>query len=143
VESEGSRRQSAGSTNRGTGGDVIVLKPYNSPYKYIDTILNLPYLKPMGKRSDFEWDSTKDELNQRKHGVSFAMAQLAFLDSNRVILEDLEHGDKEKRFYCPGRVSEGIMTVRFTYRNNKIRIIGAGYWRKGKKIYESEKQIQE
>ena len=42
-------------------------------------------------RSDFEWDSAKDELNQRKHGVSFAMAQLAFLDSHRVILEDLEH----------------------------------------------------
>jgi uncharacterized protein len=97
----------------------------------------------MEKRSDFEWDSAKDELNQKKHGVSFAMAQLAFLDSNRVILEDLEHGDDEKRFYCLGRVSHGIMTVRFTYRNNKIRIIGAGYWRKGKKIYESENQIHE
>jgi uncharacterized protein len=97
----------------------------------------------MEKRSDFEWDSAKDELNQRKHGVTFAMAQLAFLDSNRVILEDLEHGDKEKRFYCLGSVAEGIMTVRFTYRNNKIRIIGAGYWRKGKKIYESENQIHE
>jgi uncharacterized protein len=95
----------------------------------------------MEKRSDFEWDSAKDELNQKRHGVSFAMAQLAFLDSSRVILEDLEHGDKEKRFYCLGRVFNGIMTVRFTYRNNKIRIIGAGYWRKGKKIYEKESKI--
>jgi hypothetical protein len=51
-------------------------------------------------RSDFEWDSAKDELNQRKHGVSFAMAQLAFPDSHRVILEDLEHCGSEKRFYC-------------------------------------------
>jgi len=97
----------------------------------------------MEKRSDFEWDSAKDELNQNKHGVSFAMAQLAFLDLNRVILEDLEHSDDEKRFYCLGRVSDGIMTVRFTYRNNKIRIIGAGYWRKGKKIYEEENKIHE
>ena len=95
----------------------------------------------MEKRSDFEWDSAKDELNQKRHGVSFAMAQLALLDSERVILEDLEHGDKEKRFYCLGRVFNGIMTVRFTYRNNKIRIIGAGYWRKGKKIYEKENKI--
>ena len=95
----------------------------------------------MEKRSDFEWDSAKDELNQKKHGISFAMAQLAFLDSNRVILEDLEHGDDEKRFFCIGKVSEGIMTVRFTYRNNKIKIIGAGYWRKGKKIYEKENKI--
>ncbi len=29
------------------------------------------------------------------------------------------------------------------YRKNKIRIIGAGYWRKGKKIYETEKKDNE
>ena len=97
----------------------------------------------MERQPHFEWDSAKDELNQRKHGVSFAMAQLAFLDSHRVILEDLEHGDSEERFYCLGRVSEGIMTVRFTYRNNKIRILGAGYWRKGRRIYERENKIHE
>jgi len=95
----------------------------------------------MKKRSDFEWDSKKDALNQEKHGVSFALAQLAFLDHKRVILEDLEHSEGEKRFYCLGSVSGGIMTVRFTHRNNKIRIIGAGYWRKGKKIYERENKI--
>ena len=97
----------------------------------------------METRSDFEWDSAKDGLNQKKHGVSFSMAQLAFLDSHRVILEDLDHSDGENRFYCLGRVSEGIMTVRFTYRNNKIRILGAGYWRKGRKIYERENKIHE
>jgi uncharacterized protein len=95
----------------------------------------------MKKRSEFEWDSAKDTSNQEKHGVSFALAQLAFFDHNRVILQDLDHSDDEKRYYCLGRVSEGIMTVRFTYRKNKIRIIGAGYWRKGKKIYEKENKI--
>lgn len=95
----------------------------------------------MKKRSDFEWDSSKDKLNQEKHGVSFALAQLAFLDHNRIILEDLEHSYSEKRYYCLGKVSDGIMTVRFTYRKSKIRIIGAGYWRKGKKIYERENKI--
>jgi uncharacterized DUF497 family protein len=96
----------------------------------------------MTKRSDFEWDSAKDEVNQKKHGVSFALSQLAFLDHHRVILEDLEHRDDENRYYyCLGRVAGGIMTVRFTYRKNKIRIIGAGYWRKGKKIYERENKI--
>ena len=95
----------------------------------------------MEKRSDFEWDAIKDQLNQEKHGISFALAQLAFLDQKRVILEDVEHSDQEKRFYCLGRVAGGIMTVRFTYRKKKIRIIGAGYWRKGKKIYETENKI--
>ena len=95
----------------------------------------------MKKRSDFEWDDEKDILNQRKHGVPFALAQLAFLDENRVILQDLEHDDAEKRYYCLGKVAEAIMTVRFTYRDKTIRIIGAGYWRKGKKLYEKENEI--
>jgi uncharacterized DUF497 family protein len=95
----------------------------------------------MKKRSDFEWDDEKDELNQKKHGISFALAQLAFLDETRVILEDLEHSDVEKRYCCLGKVADGIMTVRFTYRKNRIRIIGAGYWRKGKNIYERENKI--
>jgi uncharacterized protein len=95
----------------------------------------------MEKPSDFEWDSDNDKLNPRKHGVSFALAQLAFLDHDRVILEDLEHGGDEKRYYCLGKVAGGILTVRFTYRLDKIRIIGAGFWRKGKKIYERENKI--
>ena len=95
----------------------------------------------MTSKPNFEWDDNKDKVNQKKHGVSFALAQLAFLDHKRVILEDLEHSGDEKRFYCLGKISEGILTVRFTYRSNKIRIFGAGYWRKGKKIYEKENTI--
>jgi len=97
----------------------------------------------MSKSSNFEWDKDKDRQNQNKHGVSFAMAQLAFMDEKRIILEDQSHREKETRYYCLGSVAGGILTVRFTYRNNKIRIIGAGYWRKGKKIYEEENQIYE
>ncbi|MFH1982068.1 MAG: BrnT family toxin [Pseudomonadota bacterium] len=96
----------------------------------------------MKKRSDFEWDSAKDLINQQKHGVSFAFAQLAFFDHQRIILEDLEHSEDENRYYCLGRVADGILTVRFTHRKGKIRIIGAGYWRKGKTIYERENKIQ-
>jgi uncharacterized protein len=95
----------------------------------------------MANKIDFEWDENKDKANQKKHGVSFAFAQLAFLYSNRIILEDQDHSIDEKRFYCLGHVSEGILTVTFTYRSNKIRIFGAGYWRKGKKIYEKENKI--
>jgi uncharacterized protein len=89
----------------------------------------------------FEWDSDKDAENQRKHGVSFSLAQQAFLDPKRVIARDLAHSRSEERFYCFGIVGEGVLTVRFTYRNEVIRIIGAGYWRKGKRIYEQENQI--
>lgn len=96
----------------------------------------------MRKRTGFQWDSEKDKKNQDKHGVSFALAQLAFLDPQRIILEDLSHSTAENRYYCMGQVAEGILTVRFVYRNEQIRIFGAGYWRKGKLIYEEENQIR-
>ncbi|MFQ5779880.1 MAG: BrnT family toxin [Nitrospiria bacterium] len=90
-----------------------------------------------------EWDVGKDRQNQKKHGVPFEVAQYAFADPQRVIAEDLSHSQEEKRYYCFGKVGDGILTVRFTYRGRTIRILGAGYWRKGKKIYEKENKIHE
>ncbi len=90
----------------------------------------------------FEWDSEKDAENHRKHGVSFLRAQYAFADPQRVIARDASHSQSEERFYCFGEVDGGIMTVRFTYRASVIRIIGAGYWRKGKALYARENQVQ-
>ena len=92
-------------------------------------------------KARFEWDSKKDQENQEKHGVSFAKAQLAFADPRRVIAEDLSHSSSEKRHYCFGWVEGGILTVRFTFRSDVIRIFGAGYWRKGRRIYERENQV--
>ncbi len=93
--------------------------------------------------TDFEWNEAKDLINQHKHGVSFIDAQYAFLDKKRIIAKDLSHSQSEQRFYCFGlnERGNGVLTVRFTYRNSIIRIIGAGYWRKGKKIYEQNNSI--
>jgi hypothetical protein len=55
-----------------------------------------------------------------------------------VIAEDLEHSGAEPRYFCFGVVEGGVMTVRFTYRAGRIRIFGAGYGRKGKKVYEQQ-----
>ena len=95
----------------------------------------------MISKSHFEWDETKNHENQKKHGILFDIAQYAFADPRRVILEDFAHSEKEKRYYCIGKVEKGIVTVRFTYRKNVIRIFGAGYWRKGKNIYEEKYKI--
>jgi uncharacterized protein len=89
----------------------------------------------------FEWNRIKNRDNQKKHGVAFELAQYAFFDPQCVIAEDISHSVSEKRYYCFGQVNKSILTVRFTYRKNIIRIIGAGYWRKGKKIYEKENKI--
>ena len=92
-------------------------------------------------RARFDWDPKKDAQNQEKHGVAFAMAQIAFADERRVIAEDKTHSSGELRHYCFGLVDGGVLTVRFTYRDDVIRIFGAGYWRKGKRIYERENQV--
>ncbi len=94
-------------------------------------------------KTRFEWNEVKDRRNQQKHGVPFLLAQYVFADFNRVILKDEGHSAKEPRFYCLGQVGGGVLTVRFTYRDNVIRICGAGYWRKGKTIYEKQNQIHE
>ena len=91
----------------------------------------------------FDWDPEKDAENQHKHGVSFERAQYAFADPKRVIAKDVSHSQTEERFYCFGEVDDGVLTVRFTYRASVIRIIGAGYWRKGKATYERENQLHE
>lgn len=93
-------------------------------------------------RDGLEWDASKDLINRRKHGVSFVEVQSAFADPGRVIAADLSRSRLEDRYYCFGKVGNGIMTVRFTYRGGVIRIIGAGYWRRGKQVYERENKIQ-
>jgi len=94
----------------------------------------------MPHEPNFEWDDAKDRVNRVKHGVSFAEALAAFFDSHRVIAEDMEHSGGERRYFCFGKVAGGVMTVRFTYRAGRIRIFGAGYWRRGKQIYEQQKR---
>ena len=89
----------------------------------------------------FEWDAAKNRQNQSEHGVTFELAQAAFGDPNSVIAEDLQHRRSEKRYYCFGKAGGGIMTVRFTHREDVIRILGAGYWRRGQAIYERENKI--
>ena len=91
----------------------------------------------------FEWDEAKHATNLAKHHVSFFDAQFAFADPHRVIARDLSHSKSEERFYCFGKVEGGVLTVRFTYRVGTVRIIGAGYWRKGKAVYEKETNLHQ
>jgi uncharacterized DUF497 family protein len=84
----------------------------------------------------FEWDEEKNQSNIAKHGVSFEEAKRVFQDPNRLTLHDTHHSQTEDRFFCIGKTDGGVLTVRFVIRNESIRIIGAGYWRKGIQRYE-------
>ena len=90
---------------------------------------------------DFEWDDQKARENIAKHGVSFELATRAFEDPKLVLAEDLAHSRTEPRYFAFGRVRGGVLTVRFTVRVERVRIIGAGFWRKGKVFYEQANRL--
>ena len=94
-------------------------------------------LKMIQRRmSSFEWDLDKEASNFQKHKVDFQTAIRVFKDPHRRIITDSKHSQSEDRYFCIGKVAGRILTVRFVYRNGNIRIIGAGYWRKGAYYYE-------
>ncbi|MBK7092477.1 MAG: BrnT family toxin [bacterium] len=84
----------------------------------------------------FTWNAAKERENIHRHGLSFREATAAFADPHRLITHDDKHSSQEERLFCVGRVNNRVATVRFTYRDKKVRIIGAGFWRKGKVLYE-------
>jgi len=87
----------------------------------------------------FDWDPQKELINIEKHGIDFRTALRVFDDPDRCVIEDLKHAEFEDRYLCIGNVDGRILTVRFVYRKDMIRIIGAGSWRRGRKLYEEKK----
>ena len=88
----------------------------------------------------FVWDSEKEDSNIKKHGISFKQAAKVFKDPRAIFIKDLRHSAFEIRWHCLGIVKGEVLTVRYTHRGNLIRILGAGHWRKGRKVYEKEKR---
>jgi uncharacterized DUF497 family protein len=86
----------------------------------------------------FEWDAKKAAANLAKHGVAFDDARRAFEDPRALVAFDEEHSTlRELRWWLLGKVDGRVMLVRYAHRpHGSIRIIGAGFWRIGKEIYE-------
>ncbi len=89
-------------------------------------------------QGSFEWDLDREAANIAKHKINFITAANVFKDAKRKIYVDTKHSLKEERLFCIGKVKNRIITVRFTYREGRIRIFGAGYWRKGRVNYEKK-----
>ena len=78
----------------------------------------------------FEWDERKNQLNIKKHNVSFEEAETVFQDVNAVYVYDEAHSIDEDRFNVIGRVDsiDQEITVCHCYRGDNddvIRIISA------------------
>ena len=74
---------------------------------------------------DFEWDDIKAAENLRHHGVSFAQAALAFRDPFAVEWIGLREAHGEERIILLGMTGNQVLTVVYTERAERIRIISA------------------
>ena len=76
----------------------------------------------------FEWDENKNEINKRKHGLSFETAREVSYDEFAILFDDPDHSIGEERFLIIGSTkTEQICIVSHCYRDseNTIRIISA------------------
>lgn len=84
--------------------------------------MNVTHTTPFG---DFEWDSNKDAVNRKKHGISFELALEAFADPQGVYLADTPHSDGEERMHYIGQIGGDILVLIVFVERTAIRIISA------------------
>ena len=70
----------------------------------------------------FAWDENKRQENLRKHGVDFADVEFIFADYT-VTTEDDREAYGEQRLVSLGLLHGIVVSVVFTERNGKVRII--------------------
>lgn len=76
----------------------------------------------------FEWDNNKNEINKKKHKISFEEARTVFYDPEALVINDPEHSDQEDRFIILGLSKKtNLLVVCHCYRESDsiIRIISA------------------
>ncbi len=79
------------------------------------------------KEISFEWDDNKNDLNIKKHGISFEEAKTVFYDPDAVLFDDPDHSEEEDRFLIVGfSETEKLCLVSHCYRQGDvIRLISA------------------
>jgi uncharacterized DUF497 family protein len=87
---------------------------------------------------EFEWDDTKAEANERKHGVPFAEAMTVFADPLSLTGYDPDHSVDEDRYITMGLSATGrLLIVSHADRGDLVRIISAREATRGeRKDYE-------
>lgn len=73
---------------------------------------------------DYEFDEEKSRLNLEKHHVSFEYARRIF-EGNVLEWVDARFEYGETRFIAVGAVEDHILTVVYTWREDRRRIISA------------------
>jgi uncharacterized protein len=75
--------------------------------------------------NSYEWDETKAGENYAKHGVSFETAKDVFKDPFAIERLDDREDYGEDRFILIGTAESAVLTVVYTERDGRIRLISA------------------
>jgi uncharacterized DUF497 family protein len=75
----------------------------------------------------FDWDNGNNVKNELKHGLSWQQIEELFFNEPLLLFKDEKHSnDTECRCAALGNIDDGsLITVIFTKRKNKIRVISA------------------
>lgn len=86
----------------------------------------------------FDWDSGNINKNFKSHLVSCQEAEEVFANQPLLVVNDVKHSIKEKRYHVLGRTNTNRqLFLSITVRNQKVRIIPVrNMSRKEKKEYE-------
>jgi hypothetical protein len=74
---------------------------------------------------EFDWDLAKAQANLRKHKVPFLVACEVFKDSGRLERLDSSGDYGEERWIVLGRAGRKILSVVYTQRGQRVRLISA------------------
>jgi hypothetical protein len=74
----------------------------------------------------FDWDKGNRHKSWRKHSVQPKEAEEIFFNEPLIIFDDVKHSESEKRYLAHGVSKKSRkLTVVFTLRDEKVRIISA------------------
>ncbi len=84
--------------------------------------------EPDSDEIEVEWDTNKEIINQKKHGIGFYEAATVFFDPLSLTVPDDKHSIGEQRHNILGESEDGdLLVVAFTERGTRLRIISARY----------------
>lgn len=82
-------------------------------------------LPDLSRLEGFDWDRANIQKNWVRHRVAFDECEEVFFH-DPVLAPDRAHSTVERRYFAFGRTVRGrMLTVVFTIRRNRIRVISA------------------
>ena len=83
----------------------------------------------------FDWDEANIHKNENKHGLKWTIIEEVFFNEPLLVVEDFKHSLNECRCVALGKNNfDDLITIIFTVRENRIRVISARAMSKKERI---------